>query len=83
MQTKHDQIYTFHLDTREEMDDIRELWAESVVDWNAQTRTVRVETDPLAMDQFLLFYDLYQYLEANPQPALHRDEDAPRFGAVG
>ena len=56
-------VYTFHVDDPEQVDDLCELWQESLVDWDRSRGIVRVQSDSISINQFLMFYELYVYLE--------------------
>lgn len=77
MLTSKQEIFTFRGATPEQVDDLCELWKESVVDCNRQRGIVRVMSDAVAVDQFLLFYEL---CNAEEQPVNDFDApDTPRY----
>ncbi|MCB1762620.1 MAG: hypothetical protein KDI27_05720 [Gammaproteobacteria bacterium] len=57
------EVFTFRGATPEQVDDLCELWKECVIGCNRQHGFVQVISDAEAVDQFLLFYELYNYLE--------------------
>lgn len=59
---KNREIYTFRGASPEQVADLCDLWQESVVESNPQLGIVRVESDRLSVDQFLMFYELSEYL---------------------
>lgn len=67
METTGQELYTFYGARLEQVDDLCDMWQESLVDWNRALGLVSVESDPISMEQFLLFYKFYEYLE-NGEP---------------
>jgi len=57
-------VYRFEVTDPVIVDDLRDLWQESVVDWNRHSMFVCVKSDPISINQFLSFYDLCLFLEA-------------------
>ncbi len=55
-------IYTFRGLSSEQVDDLYDLWQEAVMEWSRERGLVRIKSDQVSIDQFLLFYELYQYL---------------------
>ena len=56
-------IFTFQVEDPEQVDDLCDLWQESLVEWDRDRCLVRVESDALAVEQFLMFYQLYAMQE--------------------
>ncbi len=56
-------VYTFYGVTTDQVDDLCELWQESVEEWSHSRGFVRIKSDPISIQQFLMFYELYEYLE--------------------
>ena len=65
MSNNYQAIYRFEVTDPDLVDDLRELWRESVVDWDREQRYVCVESDPLAIEHFLSFYELCLFLETS------------------
>lgn len=60
---EHQELYTFRGATAEQVADLCDLWRESVVEYSRQRGIVCVKSDRVSIDQFLMFYSLYEYLE--------------------
>lgn len=56
--------YTLEASSPEQVEDLRELWQDSVVDLDESRLVLRVVSNPDAMNQFLLLYELLGYLDA-------------------
>lgn len=67
MRTVSRELYTFYGARPEQVDDLLDIWRESVVDWNRSLGMVSVESDPVSIEQFLMFYKLYEYLDYGQQ----------------
>lgn len=78
MITSKQEIFTFRGATPEQVDDLCELWKEAVIDCNRRTGYVRVLSDAAAIDQFLVFYELYDYFERNPETS-HDTQRTPTY----
>jgi len=55
-------IYTFSGLNSEQVGDLRYLWQEAVMEWSEERGWLRIKSDQDSIDQFLMFYELYQYL---------------------
>jgi hypothetical protein len=75
-------VYTFHVRQPDQVDELRELWAEQVIDWDRAEGTVRVKAHPQTIDEFLMFYDLLEYLESEEPSTAGTGHDKPASTAA-
>ena len=68
------ELYTFRGASPEQVADLCDLWQGSVVESSPHRGIVCVKSDRVSIDQFLMFYELYEYLE-NCKPVEAQLED--------
>ena len=68
-------LYTFRGASPEQVADLCDLWRGSVVESSRDRGIVRVKSDRVSIDQFLMFYELYDYLESS-RPADVQPDDS-------
>ena len=59
----NEELYTFRGASPEQVADLCDLWQGSVVEFSRNLGIVCVKSDRVSVDQFLMFYELYKYLE--------------------
>ena len=57
------ELYTFRGANPEQVADLCDLWQGSVVDFSQNRGIVCVKSDRVSIDQFMMFYELYECLE--------------------
>jgi len=71
---KDQELYTFRGASPEQVADLCELWRGSVVEFCRHRGIVRVKSDRVSIDQFLMFYKLHEYLESVRPVDMQTDE---------
>ena len=70
---KHEEFYTFRGASPEQVADLCELWRGSVVDFCRHRGIVRIKSDRVSIDQFLMFYSLHECLESSESVEVQTD----------
>ncbi len=59
MAVSNEGYYRVQLENGSQVDDMRDFWRERIVHFDTRKCTVEIKTDRHALDQFMMFYDLY------------------------
>ena len=78
MSGKYEELFTFRGASPEQVADLCELWEGSVVECSRRRGIVRVRSDRISIDQFLMFYELSEFMECGKQENTQAQEPDSR-----